>query len=67
MHTAASCGPKACKSIHSTTYEVICSLELLMSTVCPLGKILNDASALKEYNISESNFVVVMVSKVSIL
>lgn len=29
------------------------------------GKILNDASALKEYNISESNFVVVMVSKVS--
>lgn len=29
------------------------------------GKILNDVSTLKEYNISESNFVVVMVSKVS--
>ncbi|XP_065904490.1 UV excision repair protein RAD23 homolog A-like [Dysidea avara] len=27
------------------------------------GKILNDATTLKEYNISESNFVVVMVSK----
>lgn len=28
------------------------------------GKILNDDTALKEYNISEKNFVVVMVTKV---
>ena len=29
-----------------------------------LGKILNDSSPLSDYNIQESNFIVVMVSKV---
>lgn len=31
-----------------------------------LGKILNDDTALKEYKIDEKNFVVVMVTKVSL-
>lgn len=42
-----------------------------LQIMCPfflnvLGKILNDDTALKEYKIDEKNFVVVMVTKVSL-
>lgn len=41
--------------------QIMCSFFLNV-----LGKILNDDTALKEYKIDEKNFVVVMVTKVSL-
>ena len=48
----------------TTSHSEVISVNTITCCNVPSGKILNDASALKEYNISESNFVVVMVSKV---